>query len=284
MKLNLLPTYVSKEKATRNAVILGVLLFAVCVLGSVLMILKSNGDYEASKEEVDVLQAKALKAKETADYADTVMSNSTILLRNAALAESMMQHSKAYPDLYDEVRRSVPSFFRVTSMSAQPVGPGQSSVTVTGVLDSYQQYADLMLAMLRMRGVTAIGRSGFTNTDMYVPAPTPTDQIGKPRRPGEAPIPDDPLERLEYLRGKAGSPGYTGEGGFGSGVQGTRGAMPGESVVTITLAVQYDLQTPDPAATLNLNKSAGGGGGGTGPGPSAAGNQTPAGMAAGGDR
>lgn len=273
MKLNLLPTYVSKEKATRNAVILSVLLVVVCVLGSVLMILKSNGDFEASKDGIDVLEGQAAKAKETADYADTVMKNSTVLLRNTALAQSMLDHNKAYPDMYDEVKHYIPSFFRVNSMTASASGPGMSQVVLVGVIDTYQEYADLMLALLRMPGVVSIGRTGFTNTDMYVPAPTPVDQYGKPHRPGEQPIPDDPLARLDFLRAQGGTTGYTGEGGFGSGVPGTRGAMPGESVVTVTLQVARDLQTPSPVDTLKLNGGAAAAPG-TG-GPNAAGNQTP---------
>lgn len=277
MKLNLLPTYVSKEKAGRNALLLSIVLFLVCVGGAFVMITKSEADFKASQEGLADLRQKATKAKETGDYADTVMQQSTMLLRNTQLAESMLAQSKKYPNLYDSVIRYIPSFYRINTMTATPLGPGQSRIDITGTIDSYQRYADLMLALLRMRGpnggqVLGITREGFVNNDMYVPALTPEDQSGRPRRPGESPIPDDPLARMQYMRGKATSQGFTGEGNFGTGTTASRGAMPGSSLVTVHITIAEDLQTPDPRATLKANGSGGGSGQG---GPNAAGNQTP---------
>lgn len=252
MKLNLLPTYVSKEKATRNAWVLAVVILLVCLVGAFFLYSKASSDLTASLDGMADAEGRAAKARDTAAYADTVMTNATGLLRNTELAKSMIKHNAAYPNLYDQVTRYIPSFYRINSLSATSAGPGVSVVQLNGVLDTYQQYADLMLALLRIPGVVSVERSGFVPTNQYVPALTPGDQIGRPHRPGEAPIPDDPLQRLEYLQGKAGVTGYEGQGGFGSGDPGTRGAMPGESEVAITIMMAYDLQTPDPAATLAL--------------------------------
>src|ERR1044072_1672955 len=279
MKLNLLPTYVSKEKATRNALLLSILLFAVCVLGSFLMITKSESDFKASQDGLAELRARAVKAKETGDYADTVMTQSTTLLRNTQLAEAMLAHSKTSPDMYDSVIRYIPSFYRINSMTASSTGPGQTQIVLTGTLQSYQRYPDLMLALLQMKGphggeVLSVTRAGLTNTDMYVPDPTPDAQHGKPRKPGDAPIPDDPLARMEYMRGKATTPGFSGDGNFGTGTTAARGAITGESIVTVTIVLAEDLPTPDPMGTLKLNLPGSGGGGQNG--PNGAGNQTPA--------
>jgi len=272
MKLNLLPTYVSKEKVTRSALLFSILLFVVCVLGAIGLYYQANKDLADSQTDIGRLRGEATRAKETADVADKVMADATPLLRNTQLAQAMLDHERVYPDLYDKVKLYIPNFYRVNSMSAAALGPGQSSVTLVGVLDTYQQYADLMLALLRMPGVTTVSRTGFTIDMPYVPGLTPEDQIGKPHKPGEAPIPDDPLKRLEYFQGKGTVTGFTGTGGFGSGTPGTRGAMPGESTVTVTLVISgVDLQVPDPKATLQ----SGGGDTSGGTGPGATGGQTP---------
>jgi hypothetical protein len=276
MKLNLLPTYVSKEKSTRVALLLGVLILIVCVLLAGFLMTKGNRDLAESQDGLSDLQAQAKKAKDTADAADTVLAKATPLLRNSELAKAMLAHNSVYPDLYDDLRQYIPSFFRVNSMSAAATGPGQSSVTLVGVIDTYQQYADLMLALLRIPGVSSVSREGFTDNLPYVPAPTPEDQFGRPHKPGEGPIPDDPLKRLEYFEARGTLDGYTGAGGFGSGVPGTRGPMPKSQQITITILLARDLQTPDPRATLALNAGSGGGGGpaaGGGNLPSAGGRQ-----------
>lgn len=266
MKLNLLPTYVSKEKATRSALIFGILIFAACIFGSYMIFAKANADLADSTTDLADLQGKAARAVETANKADTVMKASETLLRDTGLAEAMLAHNKTYPDTYDEIKQYIPSFYRVTSMSAAPAGPGVSTITLVGVLDTYQQYADLMLALLRIKGVAAVSRAGFTNNSMYVPAPTPDDQYGKPHKPGEAAIPDDPIKRLEYFQGQGRLTGYANAGGFGSGVPGLRGPMPNASQVTVTITMARELQTPDPKATLAMNVASSGGGNSGGPG------------------
>jgi len=267
MKLNLLPTYVSKEKATRGALLFSILLFVVCVLGAVALYSKGSSDFEESKKPIAELRGKAQKAKATADVADEVMQQSTVLLRNTSLAKAMIEHNQVYPKLYDKIKLYIPSFYRVNSMSAQSMGKDVTAVTLVGVLDTYQQYADLMLALLRMKEVQSVSRSGFNNDSVYVPAPSDIDQTGKPRKASEAPIPDDPARRLDYFLGKGRITGYQAAGGFGSGQPGIRGPMPNASQVTIQLVISpYETETPDPRATLSMTEAPATTGG---PGPGA---------------
>ena len=149
MKLNLLPTYVAKEKGARGALLFGILLFIVCVLAAGYLYTTGTKDLAESQTDVGEMRGQATKAKETADVADVVMQQSTGILRNAGLARAMIEHNRKYPDLYDEIRRYIPSFYRVTSMQASPAVPANRRCSLVGVLDTYQQYADLMLALLR---------------------------------------------------------------------------------------------------------------------------------------
>jgi hypothetical protein len=159
--------------------------------------------------------------------------------------------------LYDRVKAYIPSFYRVTNMSATPAGPGITTVTMTGNLDTYQQYADLMLALLRMPKVQSVTRAGYVQDAMVVPPLTEQDQVGRPRKPGDPPIPDNWEERLQYFQSNAKTTGYQGVSNFGSGEPGLRGPMPGESQVTVTMTIAEDLQTPDPLATLKSGNTGG---------------------------
>lgn len=268
MKLNLLPTYVSKGKTSRSGLLLGIVILVACIGFASFLYTKAAADLDKSKEGVADAEAAAQKAKDISDLADKVITSpsSVGLLRNTNLAKAMLDHNPAYPKLYDDVKVNIPSFFRVNSMSAASTGPGTSTVTLVGVLDTYQQYADLMLALLRMPKVTSVSRAGYARNLPYVPAPTPEDQYGKPRKPGEAPIPDDPLKRLDYFESQGAVTGYLGAGGFGSGQPGLRGPMPTSQQITVTLTLARDLQTPDPRGTLASGGAASSGGSGGGPG------------------
>src|SRR5205809_306370 len=101
MKLNLLPTYVSKEKVTRSALLLSIVIFVVCVLGAIGLYIQGTKDLEASKEGIAQKRGEAAKAVETAAAADTVIKQSEELLRNANLAKAMIDHNSVYPATYD---------------------------------------------------------------------------------------------------------------------------------------------------------------------------------------
>lgn len=270
MKLNLLPTHVSKAGAARTATILSLLLAVLSILASVFLILKSKSTLQDSEKLVEAWEPAAKRAVDTGKMADTIMAESTVLIRNIDLAQAMMKHNSTYTDLYDEVLSYVPSWFRVTSISAIPTSETQCAVNLTGVLKTQQQYADVMLALLRIPGAQTVGRAGYSINDPFVPNLITEDQLGLPIRPGAARQPSDPVQRLYFLMATSGTTtGFAGTGGFGTPDASPKGAMPDWSQVTLQVILNdRKIQTPNPRATLAQQGAApapstGGGGGGT---------------------
>lgn len=261
MKLNLLPTYVSKEKQAKTGVILGLLIGVVGVAAAVGLIFISRSERDRSYTEMTELEPQHAQVVALAKSADTIIEKARPIILNINLAQAMNAHNTVYPDLYDEVRRYIPSFFRVTSMAATPSSAEVATVTLTGVLQTQQQYADLMLALLRIPGATSVTREGYQIVSPQVPPLTETDQNGRPLRPGEAPIPTDPQERLDYFIAQGTLSGFEAVGGFGT-EPGRRGAMPLWSEITVSVVIPRAIMTPNPRATLS---SGGGGGGGNRP-------------------
>lgn len=249
MKLNLLPTHVSKEKQNRVAIVSSVLLALAGIAAAVYMVIVPAQVRDKLDQQIAEEQGSYNNLVATSAQADKIIADSQMLIRNINLAEAMLNHSAKYPALYNDVKRYIPSFFRVHTVNAVPAGDS-TVVTMTGVIKTHQQYADLMLALLKNPKVAGVTRSGFQHTDPRVPALSPADQRGKPVKPGEAPIPDDPLERLDYYISQGRTTGFTGTGGFGTTDTGPRRAMPGYSEITVTMVVRENLQTPDPRATL----------------------------------
>jgi hypothetical protein len=184
--------------------------------------------------------------------------------------------------MYNDLLPYIPSFYRINSLSATSAGDS-ANVTIVGTLDTFQQYADLMLAFSRYPGLISISRSGFNSQDEFVPNIDQVDTQGKPRKQSDGPIPDDKLERLAYFQTTVQQEGYTGASNYGTGTDSTRGAMPTASLVTVQLTIKKNLQVPEPRQTLTAG--AGGaaapmGGGGMG-GPGGPGGMGGPGMAPG---
>lgn len=256
MKLNLLPTTVSKGSQTRNAIILSVLLAVIAFGGALFLFMDSNQKLTQQKDSYEAWKTPAEDAVKYSHQADVVIAQAAPILRNIQLADAMNKHNDAYPDLYDAIKPYIPSFFRVTNMSAVSNGPDSCTVTLTGPIESYQQYADLMLALLRIPGPPiTVTRAGYQLDDPMVPQITPEDQSARPHKPSEPTIPDDPLQRLENRINSGGVTGYLGQGGFGSGDDEARQAMPGESIITVNIVLPRNIQTPDPRATLSAQIS-----------------------------
>lgn len=252
MKLNLLPKTVSEAGATRTAIILSVVVFLLLLGVGAGAMVWSNAELAKARERVAALQPEYQRVQENSRLAEAKMAENAALIRNVALAQAMLEHNTKYPDLYDDLRGYIPPYYRLQSMSATPGGPGTCQVVLVGVLQTFQQYADLAIALRRIPDVIAVSRAGFTPLDQYVPNLVIGDQTAEPVRPGEPRLPQDPIDRLNFLIAQAqqGS-GFTGVGGFGTGdPEQPRGAMPDWSVVTMTLVLARDIQTPDPGATL----------------------------------
>lgn len=276
MKLNLLPTYVSKGNQAKTATVVSVLLALLGILGAVGLIFISKGSLAEARADAESKQERAARAVATSKRADEVVAEAQMIIRNINLADAMLKHNDVYPDLYRDIKPYIPGFFRVTQMSATPNDAATATVTLTGTVKTYQQYADLMIALYRIPGATTVSRSGYVNGDPFVPNITDLDQNGRPIRPGQTNIPDDKYERLAYYQGQGTVTGFTGEGGFGtSDTTQARGAMPGYSLVTLSVVIPRSIQVPDPRATLQSQGPAPapgtGAGAATGPGGPAVG-------------
>ncbi|HZH99149.1 MAG TPA: hypothetical protein VEX38_09280 [Fimbriimonadaceae bacterium] len=261
MKLNLLPTTVSRGAQVRNGLIVALLLVIAGLAGAAFLISSSQAAIQKQQDRITQAAPVASQAVKTSKEADETIKQAALVLMNINLANAMNAHNGKFPALYDEVRQYVPGFFRLTSMAATPSGAESTVVTMVGVISSYQQYADLMLALLRIPNATAVSRSGYQNIDPVVPALVPEDQVGRPIRPGEPRIPDDPLDRLDRMIANARLDSYLGVGNYGSigGEVIQRGAMPGDSTITVAVVLARNMQTPDPRATLAGAAALGGG-------------------------
>lgn len=259
MKLNLLPATVSRGRQTKTAVAVAVI---IAVLGSVVAVmvtLASQANLKDAKDAYAEAQPAAARAVATAAQADALMQQPKVvtLVTDVSLAEAMMSHNDAYPDLYNSLRPYIPPYFRLTHVNAVPLSDTQCAVTMTGTLATFQQYADLMLSLMMNKEAVSVARTGYVNNEMYVPQLVSIDQQGRPRRPGAQPVPDDPLDRLAYFTSQPRTPDYQNIGNYGSGTDAARFAMPGESLITVQYVLNRNIQTPNPQPTI----TAGGGGG-----------------------
>lgn len=259
MKLNLVPQTVSKGRQTRGFVVIGVICVIASIAGAFLMTTTATKQLGDAQTAVDGAKSNYLNALATVDQANNTIAGAQGVIRDANLAQAMLDHSASYPDLYDSLMPYIPSFFRVSSMSAQSTS-GTCTVTLVGTLRSYQQYGDLILALMRWHDpkdpktplVTGISRSGYDYERPIVPGLTPEDPEGRVHKPGAAPIPKDQLQRLAYYQGQnLQDAGYQGYGNYGSGAIDTKGAAPGESQITIVMNVNKNIQTPSVEDTLN---------------------------------
>ncbi len=252
MKLNLLPTYVSKEKQGRFAVIGSALLAIVGVLAMLFMIRSSRDAVQVQQDRIVAAKPDADRAFAISGQADEVMNQARGLILNMNLAEAMNSHSKVYPDLYDEVKQYIPAFYRISSLNAVPNGAESVTIVMTGYLKTFQEYSDLMVALLKIPGATAVSRSGFQLNDPLVPNLVPEAQIARQIKPTDSRIPDNPMDRLDLLIAEAQLTGFQNAGGFGThGTPMVRGAMPNQSTVTVAVVIAgKNIQTPDPRGTL----------------------------------
>lgn len=272
MKLNLLPTYVSKGNQAKTATVVSVLLALLGILGAVGLIFISKDQVKTARANAEEKQERAARAVATSKRADEVVADAQMIIRNINLADAMLKHNDAYPDLYRDIKPYIPGFFRVTNMTAAPNDAQTATVTLTGTLKTFQQYADLMIALYRIPGATTVSRAGYVSVDPYIPNINDVDQNGRPIRPGQANVPDDKYQRLAYLQGQGTLTGFTGQGGFGTADRTQpRLAMPGYSLVTISVVIPRAIQTPDPRATLQSQGPASASGGATTPGAGAPG-------------
>lgn len=252
MKLNLIPTYVSKEGQAKVFIALAVLMVLLSCVIAAAMIMLSQQKFAKAKEDAESRQQAAALAYETSVHADRVIATATGIDKNLKLASAMNVHNSAYINLYDEVLSYVPSFYRVNSITASAGGPNNVTVNLSGYLSSFQQYADANLALLRIPGVTNVVRADYELNDANVPRLVEEDQVGSPLKPNESPLPSDPWARYEALVARAAEAetGFQDLNGFGTEAA-DKGAAPGYSPVSFTITIAgRNLQAPNPMATI----------------------------------
>jgi Tfp pilus assembly protein PilN len=268
MKLNLLPAGSDKSSKVKFAFLGSLLLFILSLVGAFLMAREAQRRVDLVNQKLEEVKPHYDNVVKIAADADAVMARPQVreAVVNAGLAQAMNKANTLYPDVYDFVRPYIPRFFRITSMIATPVDATNSTVTMTGTVKNAQEYADLMLSLLRIPGSTSVSRGGFSAEDVVVPRLTAVDQYGKPRKESQAPIPDDAYERLAYFEGQQAPSGYLASGGFGVTEAGTtKTVRPGESLITVTVSIPRNLQVPNPRATIQSLGGAAPAGGGAAP-------------------
>ena len=234
-----------------------------------MMVSTSNKRVATATDSVATAQPMYDKAVKVAADADAIMARPEVkqLVVNKSLAEAMIKANSLYPNLYDSVKPYIPGFFRITALSASPIDDKSSTVNMTGTIKDARQYADLMLALLRIPGAVSVSRTGFQAEDVIVPPLVAVDNQGRPRLASKGPIPDDPIDRLAYFESDSVPSGFLNSGGFGETQEGTvKTVRPGESLITVSVTLPKSLQTPNPRATI---QSLAGGA------PAAAGNAAP---------
>ena len=260
MKLNLLPSDVAKKgTATGMWFVAGLLAIASIVLAVGMVFMSRKAKDEAKQAAQSQMQAAA-NAVATAQVAEKQVALASVINRNQKLAEAMNAHNRKYVDLYRDVLRYVPSYYRLTSISAQPSGEGACTVNLTGQIETFSRYADVAIAMWKVPDVTGVTRAGYTIDEPSVLPLTEADQRGSYVKPGENALPSDPLARLDEMISRAANEprGFQNLGNFGSTAPDQRGPMPGWSTVTMTINLARDIRTPDPRATLSSSPAPGG--------------------------
>ncbi len=253
MKLNLLPKTVDTSGRAKFAWFGGFLAFAGSLVAAFAMAKISGDQLDKVNAKLEEIKPNYSKVVAVATDADTMMAAPQVkqVVANTALAKAMMEANRVYPDFYDGVKSYIPAFFRITQMSGAPVDATNATLSLTGTVKNAQEYADLMLALMRIPGATSVTRAGFQAEDVIVPALSENDQNGKPRKESEAPIPDDPLERLQYFTDQSVPSGYLNSGNFGVTEPGTtKTVRPGESLISVVVTVPKNLQVPNPRATI----------------------------------
>ncbi len=256
MKLNLLPSSISKSAGSKSALVLAIVIIAMASGFTFLLIGKGQKAKQSAVDKANEQRPKVQIVMGIADSADVIIQQVGPIDRNLKLVKAMEAHNTVYTSLYRDVMNYIPDFYRITSLNAAPGGES-TTISMSGVLKTEQQYADLALALLRIPGVSAVSRSGFVFEHDFIPNLTPEDQDGTRIKQGETNLPSDPLDQMEALiqRANTGPRGFQNVGQFGTG-EGPRGAMPKWSNVNMTLILAKNILTPNPRATIEQQGAA----------------------------
>jgi hypothetical protein len=161
MKLNLIPKTAAKGAASKTMFVFMLAAVLVSLVVAFMYNRSLQGTLQSLKDDTSAMKQGADEVVRASQEADTILANSVIVLTNKALFDQIEKSNNAYPDLYDEVHQYIPSFFRVRTYTAQSSGDRMSTMRITGYLQTFQQYSDVMIALLRCPSVVEIGRAGY---------------------------------------------------------------------------------------------------------------------------
>jgi Tfp pilus assembly protein PilN len=256
MKLNLLPAKAKKSSGGGGSLIPYIIGSVVIALagagGAVAMALTTRQEKQAAIDEIAPLRSQYTQVDSLAKSAEPTIARATTIDKNVKLAQAIQGHSSKHLDLYEEIFDVLPAYFRLTQISSSVQGPDAITVTLNGVVDSFQRYSDINLALLQVEGAVNVTPSGYVIDSPYVPNLIEADQDGRPVKPGEGNLPSDSLDRMAEMQRRVDAEprGFLNVGGFGD-LEANKGAMPGFSAVSYVLTIQgRNLQAPDAGATL----------------------------------
>lgn len=237
MKLNLVPATAKKGAAMKTMVVLSIIAILLSALATAFMAFTSSSMLAQAKADAEAARPNALAAVAYASRANEILEKSKGITTNLTLAQEMNAHNSKYTRFYRQVLPYVPSFFRVNSVSVDPIDASSCRLNMTGVLMTAQQYADLSLALLRIPGARAISRAGFVAQWDDVPALTAEDQRNRLVKAGQIPLPEDPVARMEAVSawGTEQTTGFANVGNFGSATESARGAMTNWSQIAVSV-------------------------------------------------
>ena len=256
MKLNLLPHEESSDVLVRKAIFRGSLGMVGAGLLAAFLIVFSRSGAEDARGEVESLRPQAELAYRTASRADEIMKEAVFLTTDLGFAEAVHRQNLKAIDLFQEVMNYLPGFFRLTSLTAAAKGDQDTLVVLEGVVHSYQEYADLMLALLRMTNVLNVQRSKPEIKESPVPSLDKEDQIGIRVPSGSPRLPSDPFKRMEAMIARASKPKeLEPEPKLPSAAAAQEyhqyvKLVPGDSVVKVEMLVHQPFQVPNPRLTL----------------------------------
>lgn len=267
MKLNLVPTYVGKGRQLAVAIVFGAMLFAISIGITTVMISDANRQLAKVKEQAQQFDQPVQAAIDYSNQAQPILTNLHDVVRNINLAQAMQKHNSVYPDFYASIFPYIPDFFRVVNIQANPKDDHSVTLRITGELKGQEQYRDLMLAMLRIKGAQTVTRTPYAPDFSLLPGVTADNQNPVTPPLDSRALPTDPLDRLDFEIASGREVPFTPKG-YG-GEPGPRGPMPGYQEITVTIDLvdaSYNLMTPNPSATLGTGGTTGRNGGGGGKG------------------
>jgi Tfp pilus assembly protein PilN len=253
MKINLLKKNIAHNENQNRVIIAMVAAVLCCACICFVAVQYLSSQFNNLQEEVAQSETQVAYAYMTSKKADEIIKSGTYIQRNTNLFQSIQNHNHAYVDLYKKVMDYIPAFFRLIEISATPQNQNECLVKMVGIVRSYQEYANLMIAFSRMPNLIKVYRKGFEPKEKYVPGLIKEDQRGTPIQQGGNRIPSEvSLESRMAYEQSAKSEAIPGQS---TGETNVVSAFSDESEITVYLLLgQTNMKVPNPYLTLTGSK------------------------------